>query len=261
MTVRRYSGCLASRPRASRLWVLPPPMAWVSLKTPWVVLPSSRRKPSVRRMRMPSVTWFSRKKAAGSMRSWMRSERSRTVSRRAESKMLSRGLHAWASVFMGSFLLVDQPLRGWRRVGPRLGRGHNRRGARAGRRLCTPRSCYTTDGPKGAQACFFPDQAQQRGGRQGRRAGATASDQGARPRGFSSGYRDLEPRTKACGASCPAPRRSPPAMLLGSFRAGQAQPGGSDCPSRTMSPTPASGDGLGRPTPAEVTLSAGPVVR
>ena len=56
ITRSRYSGCRASRPRASRLWVLPPPIAWVSLNTPWADFPSSRRKPSVSRVRIPSVT-------------------------------------------------------------------------------------------------------------------------------------------------------------------------------------------------------------
>lgn len=49
---------------------------------------------------MPSVMWFSRKNASGSMRSWTRSDRSKTVSRRALSKMLSLGWQAWARVLM-----------------------------------------------------------------------------------------------------------------------------------------------------------------
>ena len=91
MTGARCSGCRARRPRAIRLWVLPPPIAWVSRNTPWADLPSRRRNPSVRRVRMPSVTWFSAKNSAGSMRSRPRSVRSSTVSRRVWSNTPARG--------------------------------------------------------------------------------------------------------------------------------------------------------------------------
>ena len=51
---------------------------------------------------MPSVTWFSAKNAAGSMRFPARSGRSSTVSRRAGSNVAARGVHACLRVFMGS---------------------------------------------------------------------------------------------------------------------------------------------------------------
>ena len=68
-------------------------MAWVSLNTPCADFPSSRRNPSASRVFMPSVTWFSAKNPAGSMRPSTRSVRSSTVSRRAGSNTLARGVH------------------------------------------------------------------------------------------------------------------------------------------------------------------------
>src|ERR1039458_1406297 len=55
--VLRSTGCLASRPKPTSRWVLPPPMACFRWKTAWEDAPARRATPSLMRSCMPCVIW------------------------------------------------------------------------------------------------------------------------------------------------------------------------------------------------------------
>ena len=113
---------------------------------PCADLPSSRRNPSVRSVRIPSVMWFSAKNSSRSIRPSTRSERSSTVSRRAGSNVADLGMQVCRMVF------IDPSSR-----------------VRKGLPLCVGKLCR---GPPRAKCTTVPPESARRAGRGN---GATAT--------------------------------------------------------------------------------------